>query len=344
MPKITTPAVRTGADHRYPWVGIAEYVPEEGDVVVSYSELSTYRSCPLKHYLVYKERWTKPVDEMSALGKGTLWHLVMEAHYLNIQMCQRGLIGKDELEDRLHEEVGALLCDPITGEQSEVQELVAWMYEGYREQWGYDDQWQILAVEHKFHSRIPSVSENDHSPFVLKGKLDLVVRDRNTGYIWVVDHKSGANLPNEDDLDMADQFALYLWLLRQNNVRVVGAIHSAARTTRNAGDRPENQDPATGLPLKSNQKKQSLDQRFKRTLMSRGDKELHNIANDAWSTAANAYPEALGWDPLPLYSNPDTMPFTWRGEWRDVYLMSRKGRPIHDVLTELGFVQNYERH
>lgn len=336
MPKLKNPARTAG------WKVPPLVEPEEGDVVVSYSELSTYRSCPLKHMLSYKERWSKPPEEGSALSKGTLWHEVMEIHYGALKNIQDGVWGEKQGLDHASRNIAELLWDQRTGEQSELQSLVWWMYEGYLDKYDTDEHWEILAVEQKFQARLHG--PDGASPYILKGKLDLVVRDRKTRKIWVVDHKSGSNLPNEEDLDMNDQFALYIWLLNQAGIPVIGAIHSANRTTRNAGDRPENQDPETGEPLKASTKKQTLDQRMKRTLLSRGEHELANVARDAWATAVNAYPEASGREPLPIYSNPDTMPFTWKGEWRDVYLMARKGRDIRATLKELGFVQNFERH
>lgn len=341
-PKTTATLTRgRGKPKKMVWEPPPLVEPGEGDVVVSYSELSTYRSCPLKHYLEYKERWTKPPEEMSPLNKGTLWHHVMEVHYLGIQKYQRGEFDRAGLHEWVSQRIALLLWDQDTGEQSEVQELITWMYQGYIEKWGLDDQWEILGVETKIQQRLPG--PDGPSPYILKGKLDLVVRDRDTGKIWIVDHKSGSNLPVEEDLDMADQFGLYLWLLNEAGVPAIGAIHSANRTKMNLGDRPENQDE-NGEPLKASYKKQTLDQRLKRTLMARGERELANIALDAYATAVNAYPEAVGLEPLPVYSNPDTMPFTWRGEWREVYLMSRKGRDVHEVLRELGFEQNFERH
>lgn len=323
------------------WVAPALVEPQEGDVVVSFSELSTFRSCPLKHLLAYKERWTKPPEEGSALDKGTMWHSVLEVHYLAVQAFQRGECTEDEAKDRIAAQIAEILWNQSTGGQSETQSLVWWMYQGYYDRYGFDSDWEILGVEVKFQQRLHG--PDGPSPFILKGKLDLVVRDRKSRKIWVVDHKSGAYLPVEENLDMNDQFGLYIWLLNEAGVPVIGAIHSANRTQRNKGDLDENWGE-DGKALIPGIKRQTLEQRMKRTLMARGKRELANIARDAWATAVNAYPEAVGLEPLPVYSNPDTMPFTWTGEWREVYLMARKGRNLRTALQELGFVQNFERH
>lgn len=347
MPRSTVPKSARATVARWTAPPIVEET--SADKVVSYSELDTYRQCPLKHLLSYRERWTKAPDEDSPLTKGSLWHVVMEVHYLAIQAYQHAGETPEafaEMLDSIATQLGALLWDGP--EQSPNQSLVWWMYQGYVEKYGYDPDWEILGVEVKFQCRL--IGPAGPSPFLLKGKLDLVVRDRRTGKIWIIDHKSGANLPTMMELDIDDQFGLYCWLLRESGIQVLGVIHSATRTTRNAGDLPENQDE-DGNPLKASQKKQTLDQRMHRTLMSRGEKELDSIGRDAWAVAVNMYPE-VGMNsvrsgqvpPQPLYTSPDIRSCGWKCDFLDAHLMARKGRDIRSVLTEQGFEQRFERH
>ncbi|WKW85432.1 Cas4 family exonuclease [Microbacterium phage Milani] len=321
------------------WTAPPLVEPGEGDQVVSYSELDTYRQCPLKWVLSYKERWSKTPDEDSPLTKGSLWHEVMEAHYLAIQAMQRGK-PQDEALDDLAAKLSRLLWDGPN--QSANQKLIWWMYQGYLEKYGYDPDWEVLGVEVKFQARL--VGPNGPSPYIVKGKLDLVVRHRKTGKIWIIDHKSGANLPSLMDLDVDDQFGLYAWLLREAGIDVLGVIHNAARTTMNVGDDPDNWDPETGEPLKKGIKRQTLDQRMHRTLMNRGKRELDGIGRDAWAVASNAYPELSGLDSLPLYSSPDPRQCGWKCDFLEAHLVARKGRPIRSALEEFGFVQRFERH
>ncbi|XAO35649.1 exonuclease [Microbacterium phage FireCastle] len=315
----------------------------EGDQIVSFSELDTYRQCPLKWVLSYKERWTKAPDDDSPLTKGTLWHAVMEQHYLAIKDYQHQGQTPEAFEimkDQIAYAVAELLWDGP--DQSPNQKLVWWMYQGYVEKYGYDPDWEILGVEVKFQARL--IGPNGPSPYILKGKLDLVVRHRRTRKIWIIDHKSGANLPSMMDLDVDDQFGLYTWLLRAAGIDVLGVIHNAARTTMNVGDDPDNWDPDTGEPLRKGIKRQTLDQRMHRTLMSRGQRELDAIGRDAWAVACNAYPELSGRESLPMYSAPDPRQCGWKCDFLEAHLMARKGRPIRSALAEFGFEQRFERH
>src|SRR5688572_26293198 len=103
---------------------------------VSWSELDTYRQCPMKHYLSYKKRWTKPPRDDSALAKGNLYHEVMEAHY-------KALKAKPGDRFNALEAVGKCVdAMQARGVEQEMIDLVMWMYEGYVQVYGLDEQWE----------------------------------------------------------------------------------------------------------------------------------------------------------------------------------------------------------
>jgi len=327
MPKMTLPTLPTPVPYT------------DDDLVISYSELDTYRQCPLKWFIAYKNRWTvEERDADSPLAKGSLWHAVMEAHYGVIRAWQLAHGGvavalKDEgaVLKLARESVIPLLWE-TTGAQTENQTLIQWMYEGYVERYGADRQWLILEVEYQLAEYLPAPEGGD-SEFILKGKLDLIVMDVSTGKIWVIDHKSGANLPSQMDLEIDDQFGLYTWLMQHKGLKIMGAIHSATRTTRNKADF----DDYVG-----NLKAQTLEQRMHRTYLNRGDVETLNIANDAFAVAVNAYPPK-GME-LPMYSSPDPRQCGWKCDMKEVHLLARAGRPLVMALKERGFVQDFRRH
>lgn len=304
-------------------------VGTDDNITVSFSELDTYRQCPLKHFIAYKQRWQKPADAGTPLYRGSLWHMVMEAHYLSLWEDQKA--GKPRSLARASLAVEQFLFDD-KGNQTEDQELVQWMYDGYVEQYGADEQWIILGVEYKLAEFLPDHSGN-LSEFIIKGKLDLIVQEVKNGKVWVVDHKSGGNLPGQFELDIDDQFGIYTWLMQRRGLKILGAIHSAARTTRNQADFP-------GYVGKS--KPQELDQRFKRVLMNRSKPELENLIRDAFAVAVNAYPPE-GME-LPLYSSPDPRQCGWKCDYKEIHIIARKGRPLPTLLAEYGFEQNFTRH
>lgn len=300
-------------------------------IIVSYSELDTFRQCPLKHHLFYKMRWTKPVKEGSALDKGSLYHKVMEILAKEIKAYgddnrgktpREGSTARAALISRFWEKANPLLYDLRNGEQTDTQALIEWMVKGFLEKWGLMDEWKILGIEH--HIQVPLRNQHGaRSRYLLKAKLDLVVMDRSTGMRWVVDHKSGQNLPTQMDLEIDDQFGLYTWLTREIDRPVVGSLHFANRTQRNKSFMP-------------------LDTRMARTYLNRDETELSNIALDAYWTARAAYPPKSG-EPA-RYSSPDPRQCGWKCDAKEPHLLMRRGRNMAEVMREYGFTINRERH
>lgn len=301
-------------------------------IIVSYSELDTFRQCPLKHYLAYKLRYKKPPKSDSALAKGSLYHNVMEAHYRAI-MAEQHLHGKSGripphrernlLDEIWTEHIAPILIDPDTGTWfSDVHELIEWMYRGYVEQYGIDRQWKILGVEHTIVTPLRD-ARGYRSRYHLKAKIDLLVMERATGGLWVIDHKSGQNLPTQMDLEIDDQFGLYTWAMREVGKPVLGSIHSANRTQRNKG-------PMT------------LESRMSRTFLNRSDKELTNLALDAYHAARAAYPPKG--QEAPRYSSPDPRQCGWKCDFKEPHIVMRKGQSPAKVLHEYGFVIDRTRH
>lgn len=305
-------------------------------IVVSYSELDTYRQCPLKHKFAYVERWKKPSAPGSALSRGSLWHLVLEDHYRYLMRAwdeKRMPLEADVVLEETRVIARKRLLDTTTGGYvSEDAELIDWMYQGHCEIWGADTGWRPVAVEYPF--QLPLVDNNGRkSRYQIKGKIDLIMRDNHTGLLWILDHKSGAQLPSQMDLEIDDQFGLYTWAMRRLGYDVVGSIHSAAKSKRNLADFP-------GYSGKS--KPQLLEDRFRRTLLNRTAKETEAIALDAWSVAYNAYPPSS--KAQPLYSSPDPRQCGWKCDFKEIHLQSRQGGDTRLDLQVSGFVQDFTRH
>lgn len=304
-------------------------------IVVSYSQLDARRQCPHKGQLSYVERWSKPKDDTTPAGKGTLWHRIMEAHYTalkNGEIPQKAVAA--ELR-RLR----------LMGTDADVMDLLEWMYVGYVSKWGSDDEWQVLAVEHRI--QVPLLNpDGSASGFEMKMIIDLIVKARDTGLVWIIDHKSCDNLPKSKELDLDDQFGLYTWGLRQLGHKPFGSIHNSARRKRNQGDYPEvikewERKKAAGTTKAARPKPQELDGRFDRYMMSRTDFELDTIASEALATTRAMYhPD----DVAERHTNSDTC--RWRCDYTDACLIGRKYGPARErqFLLDVGFTQNFQRH
>lgn len=300
-------------------------------IIVSYSELDTFRQCPLKHAILYGQRWTKPPKPDSALAKGSLYHKVQEEIFRQIKAYQDAHNGRNPKEGsadarklmaKIWEAINPMLWDPQSGEQTEVQNLIEWMIKGWFDHYGLMDDWRIKAVEHQIITPLPD-ERGRNSRYHLKAKLDLVVRIRSNGGLWVVDHKSGANLPTQMDLEIDDQFGLYTWSMRKVGKPVIGSLHAANRTQRNKS------------PM-------ALADRMSLTYLNRPEIELDNIAIDAYRVARAAHPPK-GRETIP-YSSPDPRQCGWKCDLKEPHLIMRRGRKMSEVLTEYGYKIDRTRH
>lgn len=281
--------------------------------VVSYSELDTYRQCPFKHELAYRQRWT-PDTEAPALSRGRLFHEVMELHYRRLDQGLKLPAIAQELQ------TNGMLYDTTTGASTEEQDLVAWVYDGHVEKYGADPDWEIVGVELKIEDWLPT-RRGTRSHFKLKGRVDLLVRDRTMDGLWVVDHKTCRNLPKGKDLDFDDQAAVYSYLLRRRGLDIQGVIFNHCRTYKL-------------------QRPMSLDERFRRTITTRTQQELENMALEVLETFRAAYRPREGEPPRA----PDPDRCGWRCPYTEPCLGARKGLDLAGLLGDHGFRQDFERH
>lgn len=299
-------------------------------VVVSYSELAAFRQCPFKHKLAYIDRWTKDKRE-GALARGTLWHKCMEAHYRVIMTWQNGLPDKEPYpgeDDRLQDTALTAVAQVIAkamddGTAEDEIDLIKWMYAGYVERYGLDLQWQIVAVEHPIQIPLFDPDTGRKTRFRLKARLDLVVRDRQSGRLWILDHKTHKDMPNQKDMDFEEQFGLYQAAMARVGHRVFGSIYSTARTYRLV------------------KREMTLAERYDRVLLARTDAELNSILRDALRTARSAYSARNEHE-----RHPDSGTCKWKCDYTEACLVGRKTTDARTAvfLGDVGFRQDHTRH
>jgi hypothetical protein len=293
-------------------------------ILVSPSEIQTMRQCPLKHQLLYGERWNKErSDESHPLALGTIWHSVMEAH-------RRTLLATDR---NLNEAMAAAGRVILLIQDEKVSDLITWMYLGYVEMWGSDPEWEVVDIEMAAEVDLPPPHgwPSPRLDLRLKIRLDLLVKWK--GRIWVVDEKSCKDLPKRLDLDFDDQFGLYYWAATRLGYNVFGAIHSASRKVR----------------LKT--REAPLPERFLRTPISRGKTELNRIAVEAWQTAYTAYSNLEGVTAMRRMGvdiesprHPDPRQCGWKCDFTEACISSRKGVDLRDYIHRKGYRIDHSRH
>ena len=164
-------------------------------------------------------------------------------------------------------------------DQEEI-DLQTWMLDGYFDKWGFGDpQFVNGAVETEFEALV-DLPDVGMGPLKLMVIVDLLVEQ--FGKLWVVDHKSGGayGKPKPTALEMADQWTLYVWAMRQLGYEVFGSLHNFATT-------------------KKLQRTMTLDERFYRTPIHRTERECEQVVREftiqAWAARVeNGAPRSPG--------------------------------------------------
>lgn len=275
---------------------------------ISFSELDAFRQCPHKWYLEYRDRWASPEDKR-ALDIGRLFHEVLATHHRAVQVASKAN------RKSIRKLILPLIRDEH-GEQTEIQELVEWMYEGYVEYRGFDREWEILAVEQRVNHKLPKVKGLKLAPRRATGILDLVVRWN--GGLWIVDHKTGKDIPREAIVELGDQMPWYVWILESLGKEIEGVIYNCARTYRYTSAKP-----------------QPLEERFVRYLLDFDTPQLLNVAHDAALTVRR-----IDATPSLYFAERNTGEHcTWRCPYTEPCLAARRGMDETEFLEAAGFVQ-----
>jgi hypothetical protein len=295
-------------------------------VTVSYSEIASYRRCPLQHRLQYVERWSKNVEN-GARGLGTRWHKILAAHYLALKEIQTQVHltrpARGELWSYSPEDV-EYVRDSVAQEfasqpKDDSSETLEWMYVVHVSVHGFQPHWTIIAAEHTQTFPLPAIP-GSNVLFELKGIIDLIVQDP-MGHNWIIDHKSSQNMIDGKDINFADQFGLYDWLLTTAGMPIQGDIIQFQKTKEYKGGRPSSEYA-------------------KHFRMDRTPEELEAIVRDAALTAWQAYTwprEALGDPP----ANPNPEQCRRFCDFTDAHLMDRRGSAdLREYLGGTGFHQD----
>lgn len=156
--------------------------------MISYSDIATYQRCPKRYEYYAVDRITSPDAEalrygslvhegLAAIYRGEDWHAVLKDAYMQVKW------------DSDYESVVALL--------EEYEDAMQRLYEDPK-------RWEVLHVEESFvHEGI------GFTP-------DLIIRERSTGDVWVVDHKTTSRIPTDEwDKVTNLQHLLYVYGVRR---------------------------------------------------------------------------------------------------------------------------------
>lgn len=182
------------------------------------SERASFKRCPQLWQFGAVEGLTPVNQDTGPRWFGTGQHLAMAEFYIPGRKR-----GRDPIETWQEYTKGTYNTVKMTPEWNseakaefiDARKLGREMIKFYLEITSGDPHWEVIAPEQRFQVYIPD-PRNPKRPIVLYvGTFDLVIRDLNTGIIYIVDHKTINHLPGAGELavlDLDDQAGPYLSL------------------------------------------------------------------------------------------------------------------------------------
>lgn len=183
-------------------------------IVISNSEVTTFLGCKRKHFFAF-ELGLEPKDQDKALLRGTIGHEILSkvAQAIKDQTAKPLKVVLDEaLQDAMHQgwpidlvlEVSVLVTDYL--------KHVKWWAD-----------WEILGTEDELH--IP-LTEQVHGGM----RYDLLIRERATGRVYVVDFKFTYDFWSPHDHEINGQMPKYITFLQLSGHHIDGGLLEEIRT------------------------------------------------------------------------------------------------------------------
>lgn len=241
----------------------------QNKLVIRTSDRTSFRTCRAKWDFGSKIRlnW-EFVPGLEPLDFGTAIHAALEVHYDPRRWGEDRFVVQSESMVAFHSHMmdwqkrlkKANQWDMISKEWNEHVELGRGMLRHFFT-WAveHDKHWEPLKVEIEFEVPIPVPADYElPSPFrwvrgddgflyrrkpghtstggpilwpvVYQGRIDLVVKDTRTGAIYIVDHKTAAQLGDYEHLELDTQVSSYAWALRKMlGINIAGVIFQELR-------------------------------------------------------------------------------------------------------------------
>lgn len=162
---------------------------------MSSSEEVAIKTCRLAHHFEYDLGY-RPKFTNDKLDLGITYHEGLEVHHLGgtLEMVLARLDERSEERWEEIESVGLAKDASVRVEFIKARDLVAAMVENYiswSQEVGIDDDWDIVSVEEKLYIEVPGAAT------MMPMKMDLLQRNKRTGRLRIVDHKTRASFSSD---------------------------------------------------------------------------------------------------------------------------------------------------
>lgn len=186
---------------------------------VHITELHDWNRCKYKHQLKYFNSFQRKDRTFGKFWFGIQVHTVLANYYRAKQQGKTFdmMLAWSEL---IQQQTKNLNQQPSTIIDSMAESVLLGesMLKGYEVFANENDvNWEIISVEKPFKVVVGEVE--------IVGTIDLLIRDKITGKLWIVDHKTYARFLTPETIMYEQQFMGYSWLVEQVlGERVAGVI------------------------------------------------------------------------------------------------------------------------
>lgn len=187
--------------------------------LVPNSEADTFLTCEMRHYYAFGER-LQPKSYGAGLSRGIAGHSALEVFYASQKAGDAFTVSKNKMLEFMQAEILAGIKKGNSDNTAVLVALQKLLLE-YLEFYGQEDR-EILSVEETFLF--------EEFPF----KPDMIVRDKKTREVTLVDHKFLYNFYNGSLASMFPQIPKYVGALRALGFKVHKAEFNMLRHRNNA--------------------------------------------------------------------------------------------------------------
>lgn len=171
-------------------------------ITVSYSKVSTYRSCPQAHAWKYSAR-LNPKKVSRPLSFGSDFHKLLECRTDPEKLAE----AKQDIEDKYYE----LNFQQQEDLGDDYLEGLFQVFEDYQKRWSNAELPEV--TEHEFYLPLGKYKGED---VVFHGIIDELYFDKETGVVSIIgEHKTFTNKPDMSILAMNQQVCLYAKAVEQ---------------------------------------------------------------------------------------------------------------------------------
>lgn len=216
-------------------LGVTPALDLSKPLIVTQSDISAYKSCRRKWMLTsYLGLRPKEDSVYGPLTLGTRLHNALELYYTHgwNPVEQYMILVEGEKED--HARSGIMYDERAYDNEAELGRIMLEGYMEWLEETGADADYEITGAENKVSYNL----EVDGVEVELRGKIDIRARNKVTGALLVMDHKSAVN-PSRliPGLPKNEQLKMYMMLERLQHPKdsdawVNGAVFNILRKVR----------------------------------------------------------------------------------------------------------------